>query len=93
MQHVNWLSEHEKAVFRTAFEIPMEAHLELCSHRQKYIDQAQSINLYFSGNDSEEYIAKIHRMAFEDEDILSLYYIYSMRGGEITRSTECESCQ
>ena len=93
VQHVNWLSEHEKAVFRTAFEIPMEAHLELCSHRQKYIDQAQSINLYFSGNDSEEYIAKIHRMAFEDEDILSLYYIYSMRGGEITRSTECESCQ
>lgn len=93
VQHVDWLTDHEKAVFRTAFEIPMEAHLELCSQRQKRIDQAQSINLYFSGNDSEEYIAKIHRMAFEDEDILSLYYIYSMRGGEITRSTECESCQ
>ena len=93
VQHVSWLDEHEKAVFRTAFEIPMEAHLELCSQRQKYIDQAQSINLYFSGNDTEEYISKIHRMAFEDEGILSLYYIYSMRGGEITRSTECESCQ
>lgn len=93
VQNVSWLTDHEKAVFRTAFEIPMEAHLELCSQRQKYIDQAQSINLYFSGNDTEEYIAKIHRMAFEDEGILSLYYIYSMRGGEITRSTECESCQ
>lgn len=93
VQHVSWLDNHEKAVFRTAFEIPMEAHLELCSQRQKYIDQAQSINLYFSGNDTEEYISKIHRMAFEDEGILSLYYIYSMRGGEITRSTECESCQ
>lgn len=93
VRDVNWLTDHEKAVFRTAFEIPMEAHLELCSQRQKYIDQAQSINLYFSGNDSEEYIAKIHKMAFEDEGILSLYYIYSMRGGEITRSTECESCQ
>lgn len=94
VQHVSWLDDHEKAVFRTAFEIPMEAHLELCSQRQKYIDQAQSINLYFSGHDTEEYISKIHRMAFEDEGILSLYYIYSMRnGGHITRSTDCESCQ
>ena len=93
VQQVSWLDDHEKAVFRTAFEIPMEAHLELCSQRQKYIDQAQSINLYFSGHDTEEYISKIHRMAFEDEGILSLYYIYSMRGGEITRSTDCESCQ
>lgn len=93
VQGVSWLTEHEKAVFRTAFEIPMEAHLELCSQRQPEIDQAQSINLYFTGNDSEEYISKIHRMAFEDENILSLYYIYSMRNsGHITRSTECESC-
>lgn len=93
VQGVEWLTEHEKAVFRTAFEIPMEAHLELCSQRQQYIDQAQSINLYFTGGDSEEYISKIHRMAFEDENILSLYYIYSMRNsGHIERSTECESC-
>lgn len=93
VQKVDYLSEDEKAVFRTAFEIPMEAHLDLCSQRQKYIDQAQSINLYFTGNDTEEYIAKIHRRAIEDEGILSLYYIYSMRGsGEITRVTECESC-
>lgn len=92
VQNVSWLTPQEKAVFRTAFEVPMEAHLQLCSQRQQYIDQAQSINLYFSSADSEEYIAKIHRMAFADEEILSLYYIYSMRGGEMTRTTECESC-
>ena len=94
VQNVEWLTEHEKAVFRTAFEIPMEAHLELCSQRQQYIDQAQSINLYFTGSDSEEYISKIHRMAFADENILSLYYIYSMRNsGHITRMGGCEACQ
>lgn len=94
VQNVEWLTEHEKAVFRTAFEIPMEAHLELCSQRQQYIDQAQSINLYFTGSDSEEYISKIHRMAFADENILSLYYIYSMRNsGHITRMEGCEACQ
>lgn len=94
VQHVEWLDEVEKAAFRTAFEIPMDAYLRLCSQRQKYIDQGQSINLYFTSNDSPEYISKIHKQAFDDPDILSLYYIYSMRGaGEITRIQECEVCQ
>lgn len=94
VQHVDWLTDEEKAVFRTAFEIPMEDHLRLCSQRQKYLDQGQSINLYFTSNDSPEYIGKIHRMAFEDEEILSLYYIYSMRNsGDITRVESCDNCQ
>lgn len=93
VQKVDWLTDEEKAVFRTAFEIPMEDYLRLCSQRQKYIDQAQSINLYFTSNDSEEYISRIHKMAMEDEGILSLYYIYSMRGaGDITRPEFCEMC-
>lgn len=94
VQHVTWLTDEEKAVFRTAFEIPMEDHLRLCSQRQRYIDQGQSINLYFTSNDTPEYIGKIHRIAFNDPNILSLYYIYSMRGaGEITRVEVCEMCQ
>lgn len=93
VQHVTWLTDEEKAVFRTAFEIPMEDHLRLCSQRQKYLDQGQSINLYFTSNDSPEYIGKIHRIAFEDEEILSLYYIYSMRNsGDITRVESCDNC-
>lgn len=94
VQHVTWLTEEEKAVFRTAFEIPMEDHLRLCSQRQQWIDQGQSINLYFTSNDTPEYIGKIHRIAFNDPNILSLYYVYSMRGaGEITRVEICELCQ
>ncbi|WKV20506.1 putative ribonucleotide-diphosphate reductase alpha subunit [Pseudomonas phage 16Q] len=94
VQFVDWLTEEEKAVFRTAFEIPMEDHLRLCSQRQQWIDQGQSINLYFTSNDTPEYIGKIHRIAFNDPNILSLYYVYSMRGaGEITRVESCEMCQ
>lgn len=94
VQGADWLDPHEKRVFRTAFEVRMEDHLALCSQRQPHIDQGQSINLYFTSNDSEEYISNIHKLAFEDENILSLYYIYSMRGaGEITRVQECEVCQ
>lgn len=93
VQTVEWLTDEEKAVFRTGFEIPMEDYLRLCSQRQKYIDQAQSINLYFTSNDSENYISDIHKLAMEDEGILSLYYIYSMRGaGDISRVEVCEMC-
>jgi len=94
VQHVLWLTDEEKAVFRTGFEIPMEDHLRLCSQRQQWIDQGQSINLYFTSNDTPEYIGRIHRIAFNDPNILSLYYIYSMRGaGEISRVEMCEMCQ
>lgn len=93
VQNCDWLTEHEKAVYRVAFEIPMEDHLALCSQRQQYIDQQQSINLFFSGSDSEEYIGKIHRMALEDEGINGLYYCYSSRGGRYVRPESCEVCQ
>lgn len=93
VQHVAWLTADEKAVFRTAFEIPMEDYLRLCSQRQRYIDQAQSINLYFTSDDSEKYISKIHRIAMEDEGILSLYYVYSRRGGSSVRYSYCDLCQ
>jgi len=92
VQQEDWLSEHEKKVFRTAFEIPMESYLQLCSQRQQWIDQGQSINLYFTSNDTEEYMSKIHKQAFDDEGILSLYYIYSMRGAGAIKRAECEMC-
>jgi ribonucleoside-diphosphate reductase alpha chain len=87
-----WLSEHEQQVFRTAFEISMEDYLRLCSKRAKYCDQMQSINLYFTSNDSEEYISKIHKIAFNDPEIYSLYYIYSMRGAGNLKRDECAAC-
>lgn len=87
-----WLDEHEQQVFRNAFEVSMEDYLRLCSRRAKHIDQMQSINLYFTSKDSEAYISKIHQIAFEDPEIYSLYYVYSMRGsGDIERE-ECAAC-
>lgn len=94
VQHVDWLTPHEKEVFRTAFEIDMFAHLKLCSQRQQFIDQGQSINLYFTSNDSHDYVVDVHREALKDPNILTLYYVYSMRGsGDISRSVGCEVCQ
>ena len=94
VQKVSWLDDHEKKVFKTAFEIDMKYVLRLASQRQKYIDQGQSLNLYLTSNDSEQYIGELHKMAYEDENILSLYYTYSMRGADgLVRDIEgCESC-
>ena len=93
VQDCDWLTDHEKDVFRVAFEIFMSAHLDLCSQRQKYIDQQQSINLYFSGSDSEQYIAEIHKQALLDDNINGLYYCYSSRNGRYERNDECLVCQ
>jgi hypothetical protein len=91
VQHVNWLSEDEKRVFKTAFEINQEVIIRLASQRAQYIDQWQSLNLFFSSDEDEAYISKIHRLAFEDENILGLYYVYSQSGVQASKD-ECESC-
>ncbi len=92
VQDVDWLSDEEKLVFRTAFELPQESIIVLASDRQRFIDQGQSLNLFFSSAESPEYIAKVHKMAFKDENILSLYYVYSMAGVKASTG-ECEACQ
>lgn len=91
VQHVKWLTENEKDVYKTAFEISQKSIIRLASVRQKYIDQAQSINLFFSAAESEEYISEVHKMAFTDPNIKSLYYIRS-ESGVMTSKDECLSC-
>lgn len=92
VQNEDYLTDEEKAVFKTAFEISPEAIIRLASARQRYIDQAQSINLFFSADESEAYISKIHQMAFEDEGIKSLYYIRTTNGVKSNAASECIAC-
>lgn len=92
VQHVDWLTDEEKRVFKTAFEINQRDILRLAAARQKYIDQGVSLNLFFAGNADEKLISEIHQEAFLNEEILSLYYVYSSRG-VVSSSSECISCQ
>lgn len=91
VQGVDWLTDDEKKVFKTAFEINPEVVLRLAAQRQKYIDQGQSLNLFFSAEEDPKYIAKIHQIAFRDPNILALYYCYSKSG--VVASKDCEACQ
>lgn len=98
VQRVTWLTDAEKAVFKTGFEIPQEAILRLASSRQRYIDQGQSLNLFIDKRHSEEYISYIHQIAFNDPYIKSLYYLIGKReeaGGEeqVVEMQACVACE
>ena len=92
VQGVDWLTDEEKAVFRTAFEIPQMSVLQLASQRSEYIDQWQSLNLFFAADEDESYINEVHKEAFKDPNILALYYVYSKAGVQASKD-ECLACQ
>ena len=92
VQHLDWLSAHEKEVFKTAYEINQEAILRLASTRQQYIDQGQSVNLFFDADAPESYISKIHRIGFLDENIKALYYMRTKAGVQASTG-ECIACE
>jgi ribonucleoside-diphosphate reductase alpha chain len=91
VQHLNWLTDQEKLVFKTAFEIDQRVILRLASVRQRYIDQGQSLNLFFSSEEKEEYIRDIHEEFFLDEWLKGLYYIRS-ESGVMASTGECIAC-
>lgn len=93
VQHVDWLDTYEKSVFKTAFEIDQLAILRLASARGKFVDQWQSLNLFFSADENEEKIAEVHQQAFLDEGIRGLYYVYSKSGIAASKVSECAACQ
>jgi ribonucleoside-diphosphate reductase alpha chain len=92
VKDVHWLSDHEKQVFKTAFEIDQRTLIRLANERQKYIDQGQSLNLFFSANEDEEYIAKVHKEAITSEYIKGLYYVRSETGVSVSKNG-CVACE
>ena len=96
VQHLNFLSPLEKEIFLTAREINQHAIVNQAAQRQKWIDQGQSINLFFNLNSSAKYIHEVHINAWES-GLKSLYYLRSegvIRGDGAFRSREeCSACE
>lgn len=93
VQHVDWLTDKEKDVFKTAFEINQKVVLRQAAARARYIDQWQSLNLFFAAGEDEGYISEVHKEAFLHPDILGLYYVYSKANIQASKDNECEVCQ
>ena len=81
VQHLEWLDENERAVFKTSMEIDQRWVIELAADRQQYIDQAQSLNLFFRPDAHIKYIHAIHFMAWK-KGLKTLYYCRSEKIGK-----------
>ncbi len=76
VQHLDFLTEDEKAVFRTAFEIDQRWIIELAADRTPFICQSQSLNLFLPADIEKWDLHMLHWTAWE-KGLKSLYYCRS----------------
>jgi len=90
VQHLTFLDEWEKDTFKTAMEIDQRWVIEHASTRQEYIDQAQSLNLFFRPDSNIKYLHAIHYLAWK-QGLKTLYYCRSEKLGKADKvSTRIE---
>jgi ribonucleoside-diphosphate reductase alpha chain len=76
VQHLDCLTDDEKAVFKTAFELDQRWVIELAGDRTPYIDQSQSVNVFLPADVHKRDLHQIHLMAWK-KGMKSLYYCRS----------------
>ena len=81
VQHLDWLSDWNKDVFKTSMEIDQRWVIQHAADRQQYIDQAQSINLFFRPDSNIKYLHAVHFMAWK-QGLKTLYYCRSEKIGK-----------
>jgi ribonucleoside-diphosphate reductase alpha chain len=74
VQHLPFLTEGEKAVFKTADELDQNWVVQHAADRQKYICQGQSVNLFFPSGAPKAYVNQVHLRAWK-EGLKGLYYL------------------
>jgi ribonucleoside-diphosphate reductase alpha chain len=81
VQHISYLSDWDKDVFKTAMEIDQRWVVQHAADRQEYIDQAQSLNLFFRPDAHIKYLHACHFMAWK-LGLKTLYYCRSEKIGK-----------
>ena len=76
VQHLDFLDDWTKDVFRTAVEIDQRWVIEMAADRQEQICQSQSLNIFFPANVSKQELHAIHMMAWKRK-VKTLYYLRS----------------
>lgn len=104
VQHLDWLPSNVKEVFKTAYELDQRWIISHAAARQEFIDQGQSVNLFFNFDVEKSYLAYVHLMAWK-KGLKSLYYCRSQSATkavsnhereiiqEMDKYQECLSCQ
>ena len=76
IQHLDFLDEWQKDVYKTSMEIDQRWIVDHAANRQSYIDQAQSINLFFRPDVNVKYLHAVHYQAWK-QGLKTLYYCRS----------------
>ena len=76
VQHLNFLDEWQKDVYKTSMEIDQRWLVDHAANRQSYIDQAQSVNLFFRPDVNVKYLHAVHFQAWK-QGLKTLYYCRS----------------
>jgi ribonucleoside-diphosphate reductase alpha chain len=106
VKNVSCLTQEEKEVFQTAREINQFAIVRQAGQRQKYIDQGQSVNLFFAAPQDiqdvktkkmlAKYIHDVHMEAWE-HGVKSLYYLRVesvLKGDSVFKeASDCKACE
>ena len=74
VQHLDFINDSMKEVFRTAIEINQRVIIEQGGDRQKYLCQGQSLNIFFPAGASKNYLHDVHMKAWKEE-CKGLYYL------------------
>lgn len=92
VQSLEFLSDEQKEVFKTAYEIEQKEIIFQANQRQKWICQSQSLNLFFSSEEDPVYIHEVHKEAALSPYIKTLYYVRSESSLRADRQG-CLSCE
>ncbi len=103
VQHLDFLSDYEKDIYKTAFEIDQAWVIEHAGDRQEYICQGQSVNLFFPSGSDKSYVNSVHIKAWKQK-LKGLYYLRTSSGNQAEKvstqvqrnalkdAEECISC-
>jgi ribonucleoside-diphosphate reductase alpha chain len=106
IQHLDYLDDWTKDVFKTAFELDQTWVVQHAADRQQYICQGQSINLFFPAGSDKQYVNRVHLDAWKKK-MKGLYYLRTASGAtaeqvgkkikriklEDYKEEECVACQ
>ncbi len=76
VQHLDWMDEWTKDVFKTSMEIDQRWVVQHAADRQVYVDQAQSLNVFFRPDSHIKYIHAVHFQAWK-QGLKTMYYCRS----------------
>ncbi|MBM7598284.1 ribonucleoside-diphosphate reductase alpha chain [Virgibacillus halotolerans] len=93
VQHLDFLTEHEKNVFKTFSEIDQYAILDQAAMRQQFVDQSQSLNLMINPSTSAKEINNLYIFAWQN-GIKTLYYQHGTNAAQqFNKDLNCIMCE